>query len=503
MRNALSLLLVPSLLASCSDQGFTQPTQEDVFIQNRLNTVDLLLVVDNSCSMVEEQGKLATNFDNFIRNFDEAEVDWQLGVITTDTDQDKFSGHLIGGDDEIVLANADGREMDRVEYDRDWPVAPGVVFSLDPSYFASTSNDSASKWCTDVEATPGGANPGCAGTGPGSDPSRGAVIITEFLPDPDGVLDTAGEWVELTNVSDAAVDLTGYFLGDGGRNAYAFPEGTTIAAGDTMVLARSLDVEGADLAVGTDFTLNNHDLFLTDETEEPEEIFAEMVAQGTNGSGIEMGLEAVRMAISAPLLTYDEAGELVPDGGAANDGFIRPDANFSVLIVSDEEDSSPLPVNEYLRAFADLKGEAAYRDHSIMNVSAVIGDRAPEFDGEPSCSSSNGQADWGRRYLRAVEETAGLVDSICDEDFSPIVNELGLTISGLEAEFALSKQPSLKTLKVSIYGDSDESSKIRDLTLDVDFTYLEESNSIRFEYDQVPESQEYILVEYKVQSGSN
>jgi hypothetical protein len=56
---------------------------------------------------------------------------------------------------------------------------------------------------------------------------------------------------------------------------------------------------------------------------------------------------------------------------------------------------------------------------------------------------------------------------------------------------------------VSIYADADESSKVKDLTLDVDFTYLEESNSIRFEYDQVPESQQYILVEYKVQSGSN
>jgi hypothetical protein len=485
----------------CSDHGYTQLVREDVFVQNTLNTVDLLLVVDNSCSMIEEQRKLATNFDSFITYFDDAEVDWHLGVVTTDTDQDKFSGHLIGGDDEIVLGDADGREVDRVVYDKSWPVAPGVVFSLDPTYDSTTSNDSASRWCTDVAATPGEPNPGCGGTGLGPDPTRGAIVITEFLPDPIGVADTDGEWVELTNISDTAVDLTGYTLYDDGRNSYAFPEATSIDAGAALVLARTLDVEGADLAVGTDFTLNNHDLFLTAETEEPEEIFAEMVAQGITGSGIEMGLEAARLAVTPPLLT---ATPEVPegDGTGENDGFIRPEANFSVLVVSDEEDSSPLPVDTYLDTFADLKGDAAYRDHHLMNVSAVVGDRAPEFEGEPSCSSPNGQADWGRRYLLAVEETEGLVDSICDDDFSPIVNELGLTLSGLESEFALSRVPRLDTLEVSIYADADESSKIRDLTLDVDYTYVEETNKIRFEYDQVPEPQQYILAKYSVQSGS-
>lgn len=478
-------------MLACTDYNYTQPTQEDVFIQERLNTVDLLLVVDNSCSMIEEQLKLAGNFASFIEYFGEAEVDWQLGVVTTDTNQEQFSGHLIGGDDEIVLTAPDGREVDRLSYDHDWPVAPGVVFSLDPSYFATTSNDSASKWCTDVAATPGSPNPGCGGTGGGADDRNGALVISEFLPDPSDVDDAVGEWVEITNVSAVALDLTGYTLGDDGRNLYTFPDATLIEAGAALVLARTLEVGGATLAVGAEFTLNNHDLFLTAETEGADEIFAEMVAQGVSGSGIEMGLEAVRLAVTEPLAS------------GANAGFIRPEANLSVLIVSDEEDSSPLPVDDYLSAYAEVKGEAAFRDHRIMNVSAVIGDRAPEFEGEPSCSSINGNADWGRRYLVAVERTEGLVDSICDADFSPIVNQLGLTLSGLESEFELSRVPKLDTLLVSIYGDASSASKIGDLTLDVDYTYIELNNSIRFEYDQVPESQQYILAEYKIQSGTN
>jgi hypothetical protein len=203
-----------------------------------------------------------------------------------------------------------------------------------------------------------------------------------------------------------------------------------------------------------------------------------------------MGFEGARLATLPEAL----AGE--------NAGFIREEANLSLLFVSDEEDSSPYAVSDYLRHFADLKGEDAYRNHTRMNVSGVIGDRAPEFAGEPSCSSANGVADWGKRYVSAVVATEGLVDSICDEDFTPIVNQLGLTLSGLESEFELSEVPELDTLKVALYADASDESKERDLTIDVDYTYVEERNSIRFEYDQVPASEKYILVEYKVRSGS-
>lgn len=491
---ARDLLLAALFLSACSDNGFTQLTQEDFFQQNRLNTVDVLLVVDNSCSMIEEQVKLGGNFDNFIQYFGDANVDWQIGVVTTDTVQDQFTGHLVGGDDEIVLTDPDGREVDSVVYDSAWPVGPGVVFSLDPSWNTAVSNDSRDHWCVDTAATPNAPNPGCGGSGSGPNDRYGAVIITEFVPDPDGVADDMGEWVELTNLTPDAIDLGGYNLRDEGRNGYVLPGGTIIEGDGTLVLGRSADsaVNGGipvDLAVGDDFTLNNHVLFLNQDTEGPSEIFAEMVAQGVTGSGIEMGLEAAKLALSEPLLSGDNAG------------FLREEANLSILVVSDEEDSSPESVPDYLNYFASLKGEAAYRDHALMNVSAVVGDSPPDFSGEPSCSSSNGYAEYGSRYVYAASQTAGLLDSICDEDFSPIVEQLGLTLSGLAAEFALSRVPVLESLRVSLYEGQDESTKIRDLTLDVDYSYVEERNSILFENDQVPLSQQYILAEYQIQSG--
>lgn len=485
-----------ALLMACTENNFARITQEDFFQQERINTVDVVLVVDNSCSMVEEQNKLASNFDSFIQFFSEADVDWQIGVVTTDVVQEQFAGRLIGGDDEVVVVDAAGTVVDEVWYDRDWPLAPGAVFSLDPSYNAAIRNDDLSHWCVVAGGTPGAANPTCTSEqGLGTDARYGAVILTEFLPDPDGVEDALGEWLELTNISEADVDLSGWSLRDNGRSYYSFPAGTIMAAGASLVLARSADsasnggVEGA-MALGDGFTLNNHDLFLTRQTEGAAEIFSEIVAQGISGVGIEMGFESVRKAL------------IDPEYSAYNAGFVRENANLSVIVVSDEEDSSPLSVNEYLQAFADLKGGEAYRNHARMNVSAVVGDTPPAFDGEPSCSSSSGFADYGSRYVYAARATNGLIDSICNDDFSPIVGQLGLTLSGLLVEFELSRVPEMDSLEVTLYDSPDEASLVRELKINEDFTFVEERNAIVFEADQVPESEQYIKASYRIRSGT-
>ncbi len=503
-RFAALLALVP-LSVSCQDQGYTQLKHQDFFQQNTLQTVDVLLVVDNSCSMVEEQNKLATNFDTFIQYFTDANVDWQIGVVTTDMAQAKFSGRLIGGDDEIMLYDATGQAQDSVSYDKTWPVGPGVVFSLDPSYDTVTSNDSLDHWCTTVAATPGAPNPGCGGTGTGADDRLGSIVITEFVPDPDPVDDTLGEWFEVTNISATDVDLSGWSIADTGRNLYTVPDGTTIAAGGIKVFGRSADtsVNGGipvDVAYGDAFTLNNHDLFITPQTDDPSEVFSEIVAQGTSGSGTEMGFEGAYAAVCTPAdpPTLDCP---LPLSTTENAGFVRDDANLSILVVSDENDFSPLSVADYLNGFVEVKGEAAYRDHSKMNISAVVGDTPPEVDGGPSCTSANGNAKYASRYVEAVSETGGLIDSICADDFSPIVNQLGLTLSGLQVDFALSRTPDPTTLAVSLY-DSSGVTKIRDLTQDVDYSYVSETNSVHFDHSQIPPSQDWISVDYLIKSGS-
>jgi len=198
-----------------------------------------------------------------------------------------------------------------------------------------------------------------------------------------------------------------------------------------------------------------------------------------------MGLEAARMAFSEENAEY-------------NAGFLREEANLSFIFFSDEDDDSPDPVNEYLRFYTELKGEAAYRDHSLFNISGVVGRDEPEFEWEPSCSSADGVADYGLRYVDLADRTDGLVESICDQDFSPLARELGLVLSGLATEFELSGVPDETTIEAKLYSTSDESGFERDLVKDEDFVYIHDRNSIRFEEDQVPPAEWYIVVSYRL-----
>ena len=65
----------------------------DDFIQEGNNATDILFVVDNSCSMSEEQSALGANFASFLQIIDSLDMDFHLGVVSTDIGD---SGQLQG-----------------------------------------------------------------------------------------------------------------------------------------------------------------------------------------------------------------------------------------------------------------------------------------------------------------------------------------------------------------------------------------------------------------------
>lgn len=62
------------------------PIQLDRIVQVAQPQVDILFVIDDSCSMSEEQALLATNFPQFMDYFQGSGLDYHIGVTTTDTD---------------------------------------------------------------------------------------------------------------------------------------------------------------------------------------------------------------------------------------------------------------------------------------------------------------------------------------------------------------------------------------------------------------------------------
>jgi hypothetical protein len=83
----------PSAVAT-QDGGTTgAEDQTDLFEQPAQPMTDIVFVVDNSCSMAEEQESLADNFSVFMYGLALTDADYQIGVITTD--QNEFRGPII------------------------------------------------------------------------------------------------------------------------------------------------------------------------------------------------------------------------------------------------------------------------------------------------------------------------------------------------------------------------------------------------------------------------
>ena len=105
---ALALALVlPG--CQCDDPTFgrTLPpgARIDTFGQAEVSTLDLLWVIDNSSSMIQEQQNLHDNLVSFFTFLDEGEVDYRIGVTTTDALNN--AGRLVGTPSIITPVSSD------------------------------------------------------------------------------------------------------------------------------------------------------------------------------------------------------------------------------------------------------------------------------------------------------------------------------------------------------------------------------------------------------------
>ena len=176
---------------------------------------------------------------------------------------------------------------------------------------------------------------------------------------------------------------------------------------------------------------------IDDETDDADDVFEELVQVGTEGAGTEQGLLAALSALTPPM------------SEGANAGFLREDALLTVIFVSDEEDFSIGPVNSYINAFREVKGQ---RDRDAFNASALIG--VDPDSGEPVACGGAGVgvgADPGFRYHDVSRQTGVVVGSICEDEFNDIVEEMGLKSSRLRDTFFMTRQADTETLEVRVH----------------------------------------------------
>ncbi len=190
--------------------------------------------------------------------------------------------------------------------------------------------------------------------------------------------------------------------------------------------------------------------------------FRERAQLGTGGSADERGKDAA----FAALVTYADS---------TNRGFYRDDAILNIVVVSDERDYSRMSVTEFVSWMLGMKAEP-----DTVSFSSVVGPRT-------GCAT----AEAGVGYREVTEQVGGIEWSICTQDWSGLLTELGLQAAGLKREFFLTQIPVEESIKVEVEDDrgSDE------YDVGDDWTYDAKRNSITF-VEFVPDPLTVVRISY-------
>lgn len=171
------------------------------------------------------------------------------------------------------------------------------------------------------------------------------------------------------------------------------------------------------------------------DTETRDDAFMCMVDVGTEGFATETALGASRIALERA--RYPE-GFPTSDVENPNAGFLRPNADLAVIAISDEDDQSNIESDVLIDALFAAKDYERGR----VKLHAIAG---PTPD---TCQ----YAEEGTRYQHAVSSTDGLFLGICEPDWRPLLENLGLDVFQPRYRFALRHPADPSTIVVRVNG---------------------------------------------------
>ena len=166
--------------------------------------------------------------------------------------------------------------------------------------------------------------------------------------------------------------------------------------------------------------------------------YQDMIRVGTKGSGIEQGIKTS--------LDFFQSHQ---------ESFLRPDAYFVVVYVSDEEDQSPENIQEAFDTLSSWKpSEGLFKAYAIVNHSQPL-------------SQNNYHVNGHERYTEMTKLSSG-VSSDINKDFYDTLLGISDNLNRLLTNYPLSETPSQpQDIVVKINGEKTE-----------DFLYDAETNSI-------------------------
>lgn len=205
--------------------------------------------------------------------------------------------------------------------------------------------------------------------------------------------------------------------------------------------------------------------YITRETPDAHDVFADMVMLGITGHWDERGFEATHTAIEV-------------EGARYNTGFLRQDALLHVIVISDENDYSRWTPKEFASWLQGTRWTSG-----IVSFSSIVG-----LGGD--CP---GVVEPGSDYLEATQRVGGVVRSICSNDWAEVLGTLGREAVLPKSEFFLSRLPVPETIEVEVHRRGVEMRFERD----VDWEFHLERNSVRF-LDFMPEPRSTVVIRYEL-----
>lgn len=174
----------------------------------------------------------------------------------------------------------------------------------------------------------------------------------------------------------------------------------------------------------------------------------------------------------------------------AHPDFLRTDANFAVVVVSDEIDQTPTTVPIFAAWLASLKGGSMQRVSFSAMVGPFIGN--PFGNACPLGSPPEANAFPAPRYHNAIDQTGGVWGDLCAFAFEPFLRHLAATAAGMWVEVKLQAAPEASTITVEIGGVPLAQGKPNG------WTWRKGDKTLTFHGDGVPDPGDAVVVSYTV-----
>lgn len=371
--------------------GPAAPFQVDIFDQRQVAQVDILWVVDNSPSMQAKQDRLKSNIHSFMQFLQAQQVDYHLGVVSTDTYDPLQSGRLqnkaalaqpwinadAGTPEAFFFANIGLGELGSA----DEKGLLGAMMALTPP-LTGPNPDAGAQNCVRL-----------AGGGVDCFVRPGATLYTVMVSDEE-------------DSSCSPIQATGLMSGEGCTdldivNGHGY--GTTDYWSRFFSGAKDGGVSRIATIVGTDSTLRT----CADE-------FA--------------GFCDAAIGAKCAANATDCTGSVIGPCCSAI-------AQCSLDIFARAQRCHVVPVN------------SGGHTTSWQITGQWNGCKSPPTDGG---SIPDFTAIYAPRYAAVAQNTGGIASSICDQDYTPALARLGLQASGLRSEFPLSRAPILGSVTVQL-----------------------------------------------------